>query len=564
MNLLDPLCAGVRGCESGTAEIYQRGSVTRANYWLGNGGFEGGGAVTSGANVTLDANGGAQVYVNEYVDVVCKNSAGVETRRFTAGHAATCVEVDSDSFTGQEYSGGGLAVSRPIALSAVLDKWNNSAGAPDWEVLVGGVATTLQAALSGTPFGSSIFNVTASAYGAIGDGVTDDRTAIAAAITAAAAVNGIVFFPPGTYKLGSSITVPYDVWLVGCGPNASIIAPSHATNNHIVFTGDASAVRPTLMTGLAVLPSVATTGDLVVSSAVATLHLVVADCLLGETSNTDGNAIHVGSNTSAVLEMHRCRLVQGGSEALAIGNAQQLVFRDCSFKLTGASIAIQGLNVDAEGCVFDNSSVVGAGTAMDSNTGTNIVPNTTTALNYRIHNCTFSNPASNNIIAIATSASADVNAASILIESGNTFASSVFPYLIRWGTASKGAVFWLGSRLGRRLEVTSNTSPTALTYEVMGYETVVIKRSTNADQTVSFTNTNGTFSILPDGNYTTVMVWNESGGNIAAETFSFNGAGAAVGINDNLSATIHLKHLQVESACGPYALGIPVATGDPL
>jgi polygalacturonase len=39
-------------------------------------------------------------------------------------------------------------------------------------------------------------------YGAVGNGTTDDNVAIAAAITAASAVNGVVYFPTGTYGIG--------------------------------------------------------------------------------------------------------------------------------------------------------------------------------------------------------------------------------------------------------------------------------------------------------------------------------------------------------------------------
>lgn len=45
--------------------------------------------------------------------------------------------------------------------------------------------------------GALFFNV--KNYGALGDGSTDDTTAIGSAITAAIAAKGVVFFPPGTY-----------------------------------------------------------------------------------------------------------------------------------------------------------------------------------------------------------------------------------------------------------------------------------------------------------------------------------------------------------------------------
>ena len=51
------------------------------------------------------------------------------------------------------------------------------------------------------------------AYGAVGDGTTDDTAAIQAAITA----NKSVYFPPGGYKVTSTITVTKDRHLLGFG-----------------------------------------------------------------------------------------------------------------------------------------------------------------------------------------------------------------------------------------------------------------------------------------------------------------------------------------------------------
>lgn len=53
--------------------------------------------------------------------------------------------------------------------------------------------------------GGEIFNV--KSYGAIGDGATDDTTAIQAAIDAVSAAGGTVWFPEGTYVITSTLTI---------------------------------------------------------------------------------------------------------------------------------------------------------------------------------------------------------------------------------------------------------------------------------------------------------------------------------------------------------------------
>jgi len=67
------------------------------------------------------------------------------------------------------------------------------------------------------------------AWGATGDGSTNDRAAIQAAIDALPAGGGTVFFPPGTYKIGTTLNQPdKPVKLLGCG-DASVIDLDTAT-----------------------------------------------------------------------------------------------------------------------------------------------------------------------------------------------------------------------------------------------------------------------------------------------------------------------------------------------
>jgi len=69
------------------------------------------------------------------------------------------------------------------------------------------------------------FNVTG--FGALGDGIHDDRPAIQAAITTAAASGGYVFFPPGRYLVSRAGTAYYCLLAVGpvrlYGPEATLV-----------------------------------------------------------------------------------------------------------------------------------------------------------------------------------------------------------------------------------------------------------------------------------------------------------------------------------------------------
>ena len=63
------------------------------------------------------------------------------------------------------------------------------------------------------------------AFGAVGDGVTDDTTALQAALTAAAVAGGVVYIPPGTYN-HTTITA---------GADTDIILAAGATLNHTTY-----------------------------------------------------------------------------------------------------------------------------------------------------------------------------------------------------------------------------------------------------------------------------------------------------------------------------------------
>lgn len=79
---------------------------------------------------------------------------------------------------------------------------------------------------------SPLFNVTDPVYagGATGDGTTNDYAAIKAALDAAQASNGCLYFPAGVYKINTalSFTAPNNpsskkISLKGDGPNVSVI-----------------------------------------------------------------------------------------------------------------------------------------------------------------------------------------------------------------------------------------------------------------------------------------------------------------------------------------------------
>ncbi|MDE1940883.1 MAG: hypothetical protein KGI66_02075 [Patescibacteria group bacterium] len=91
-------------------------------------------------------------------------------------------------------------------------------------------ANSLQGKVTDT--GGQVYNVLAD--GCIADGVTDDTTCIQTAVSAAEATGGSVLFPPGTYKITSSIPITSPIRL-DCTPSASTTFISTITSG-AVFT----------------------------------------------------------------------------------------------------------------------------------------------------------------------------------------------------------------------------------------------------------------------------------------------------------------------------------------
>lgn len=109
--------------------------------------------------------------------------------------------------------------------------------------------------ISGTP-GSWVssglyFNVLS--YGADTTGVTDSTTAIQSAITAATnAGSGTVFFPSGTYKISSALTIGVSsISLVGNGPSSTILSQTSTTANGITISS-ASGLNDISITGIGI------------------------------------------------------------------------------------------------------------------------------------------------------------------------------------------------------------------------------------------------------------------------------------------------------------------------
>jgi hypothetical protein len=102
-------------------------------------------------------------------------------------------------------------------------------------------------------------------YGAVGDGVTNDDTAIGNAITAAAAsASKVLFFPTGTYLKTSITNLADSVIVVGVGRGSSIQGPGfQLANKNLVTNMRFVATTPGVGTAIATISTTAQTNSTV-------------------------------------------------------------------------------------------------------------------------------------------------------------------------------------------------------------------------------------------------------------------------------------------------------------
>jgi hypothetical protein len=259
----------------------------------------------------------------------------------------------------------------------VLDKWRDNAGNTaddiDWKVDVGGTASTLATVAAATE--GLVFNVLDPAYGATGDGTTDDTTAIQAALTAAAG-GGTVYFPKGTYRVTSALNMTESCNLVGVKAGVSRIAHDSASADVLNLTTGASLPHVEIR-NLQFYHSQSNTGIFLDVNATADVR--IDNCNIVD-ADFDGSVLidWAGNGGSCVLVDSQFEVnAAGGKWFVNTSGAAQAAFvaRNCLFTASNAAWAPSPAGIDTDNaritsCVFDASASSGGTPKFLSFTGT--------------------------------------------------------------------------------------------------------------------------------------------------------------------------------------------------
>lgn len=333
--------------------------------------------------ITLDASGRAEVYVKtavrcEVQDITTTPATvtRVEDRANTVN--ATQVEVENTAATGTDLVTGSQVAGGRTDLNTFLTNLRTSLGAADGQVLVSGVGQNIKDVIGNTS--SIFFNVRVAPYGAVGDDSTDDTAAIQTAINAAGvAGGGIIYFPPGTYKLTDNLQITSSkIHFLGVTPGATIFKQYANTSLNITATdficeninfamgagGVSYITSSSTNDSRFVACSFSTTlaggaGQINVSTSGSRTTLI--GCTFIQ-SNATGNMFSVG-NASAIIAVvgGRISLTQPSTQSLVTGTAGTVIFTGMEINHSAASgttnlvVNTAGVQAAFVGCCFPNT-----------------------------------------------------------------------------------------------------------------------------------------------------------------------------------------------------------------
>lgn len=258
---------------------------------------------------------------------------------------------------------GDVGVSNVATTATTLDAWitqaQTSTGGTNLQYKESGGATERPIQDKFREQGISVKD-----FGAKGDGINVDTTAINAALSRAKVLSCNVLFPAGTYKTDGALTLTSatGVQLIGAGHAATVIKPTHSTANGFTFTSCTGCG----IHGMSILHTTGSTGAGFLAS--ACLNFSVNDVAIL------ANATYVGfdygmdfSGNGTIDYLTNCYSLNANLVALRLGNSGTSQAQIISGNQIGASSAApvsptSGIEFTATGGTYylTGNTIVGA------------------------------------------------------------------------------------------------------------------------------------------------------------------------------------------------------------
>lgn len=227
-------------------------------------------------------------------------------------------------------------------------------------------------------------------YGATGDGVTDDTSAIQAAIDLASTTGGTVFAPRGVYLINGTLNIPSSIKLMGSGMDngtsitgttfrrtVSTGSPMLSVTGAIPGSNDAVSATPVKRVTLSDFTLRASSSDTLLRMFYTNRNNVARVRFIG----TSGHAVHgiefwdttfdactfdfTGSATKASIYLQNRSTSTAGEMGYSNDNCNRLSFRGCTWEsYTSKCIEMEGAtngsthlmnNITIDDCKFETS-----------------------------------------------------------------------------------------------------------------------------------------------------------------------------------------------------------------
>lgn len=163
-----------------------------------------------------------------------------------------------------------------------------------------------------------LLSVKSPTYGAVGNGSTNDAAAIQAAINAAnTAGGGVVYFPPGVYRIGTRIELKSGVSLVGAGKEYTTLKAMSGLTTSVIVGLSGTAATNLAIRGLKIDADYSATAINLNGIQITNgSNIVIDDCAVTNVANT---GIVLTTCTSCVVSGSRVSYTGGAQAGVGFG-----------------------------------------------------------------------------------------------------------------------------------------------------------------------------------------------------------------------------------------------------